>query len=437
MPLREDIGFTRGPSGGRSQRGFAVPAVLFATLAAFAITSVAVMAAVTAQRGAARDQNVKAALAAAEAGVSQALLHYNRIPTTPATPCLVSSGGTVFLAATSGGWCTAVSGAVTEGTYAYSVQPTAGGLEIVSTGTVDGVTRRINVNAHSASGQQIFSDATVKALDWLTMSSDARITSNVASNGSITLSSNANICGNVAYGVASAFTLTGNATHTCGAPVQQPLVLPPVNQGDVVTVNDNGRFFTLDPRSNNNVTWTAATRTLQLTSNSSVTLGGSHYSLCKLEMSSNTSLYIAPGSHASIYFDSPEACGLPASTEQLALSSNSRITAASGGATNVAMYFVGSPTLATSIHLSSNTQVAGACEQNFVVYAPRTNILMNSNSTYCGAIAGKTITLDSNSRIFQDSGASGFTMPATAAHYTVDRFVECTGPATTPPDTAC
>lgn len=437
MPSWKDIACAGGPSGGRSQRGFAVPAVLFSLLAAFAITSVAVMAAVTAQRGASRDQNVKAALAAAEAGVSQALLHYNRIPTTTATPCLVSSGGTVFLAATSGGWCAPVNGAVTEGTYSYSVQPTAGALEIVSTATVDGVTRRVDVTAHSASGQQIFGDATVKALDWLTMASESAVTATAASNGSITLSGSAGICGNVAYGLAGAFTLNNNSTHTCGTLAQQLLVLPPVNQGDAATVNDNGRFFALDPRSNNHVTWTAATRTLELRSNSSVTLGGSRYSFCRLDLSSNTSVYIAPGSTVSIYFDSPEACGLPAGTEQLRLSSNSRITSASGGATNIAMYFVGSPTVATSIHLSSNTQVAGACEQNFVVYAPLSNVTINSNSYYCGAIAGKTIALGDNSHIFSDSGATGFTLPATAAHYTVDRFVECTGPATTPPDADC
>ena len=33
--------------------------------------------------------------------------------------------------------------------------------------------------------------------------------------------------------------------------IQQPLVLPPVNQGDAPTNNDNGRFFAQDPRSGN------------------------------------------------------------------------------------------------------------------------------------------------------------------------------------------
>jgi hypothetical protein len=168
-----------------------------------------------------------------------------------------------------------------------------------------------------------------------------------------------------------------------------------------------------------------------------VTLGGSIYSFCRLDLSSNTSVYIAPGSTVRIYFDSPEACGLAPGTEQLNLSSNSRITSATGGSTNVAMLFVGSQTVASTVHLASNTQVAGACEQNFVVYAPRSNVIINSNSRYCGAIAGKTIAVSANSSIYMDGAANNFTIPATNAHYTVDRFVECTGGAATPPDSGC
>ena len=430
-PARRDLVLSDG--------GFAVPTVLFMVLAALAIGAVAVVSSVAAQRGALRDQDVKSALAAAEAGVSQALLHYNRVPTTTAQPCIASNGSTLFVtAAPSGGWCAPIAGAVTEGTFQYSAKPAAGGvLDIVSTGTVAGSTRRVHVTAHSPSGVQVFSESTVKALNWINMESNGNITANSATNGSVTLSGNANICGNVFYGTSGSFTLNQNSTHTCGGSAQEPLALPPVNQGDAATVNDNNRFFTLDPRSNNKVTWNPTTRVLDLRSNSSVTLGGSIYSFCKLDMSSNTSVYIAPGSTVRIFFDSPEACGLPAGTEQLNLESNSRITSATGGATNVAMLFVGSQTTPTTIHLASNTQVAGACEQNFVVYAPRSDVTVNSNSIYCGAIAGKTINISANSKVYTDGAVGNFTVPATNAHYTPDRFVECTGAAATPPDTGC
>jgi hypothetical protein len=154
-------------------------------------------------------------------------------------------------------------------------------------------------------------------------------------------------------------------------------------------------------------------------------------------MSSNTAIYVAPGSSVKIYFDSPEACGLPSGTTQLDLASNSRITATGGTPSNVAMMFVGSETLSTKIQLRSNTQVAGACEQNFVVYAPRTDVALSSNSIYCGAIAAKSIDMDSNTVIYNDSGALNFVLPNTAAHYEPSAFVECASAEESPPDAGC
>jgi hypothetical protein len=312
-------------------------------------------------------------------------------------------------------------------------------LEIVSTGTANGASRRVHVTAHSSSGQAIFSDATVLAQDALLLDSNADVNSHVATNGDITLSSNARICGNAAHGVGRSLTLTGNAAHECGVELEEPLNLPPVNQGDAATVNDNDRFFTLDPISGNtnNVDWDPEARTLDISSNASLTLGGSVYSFCKLEMSSNTNLFIAEGNTVLIYFDTPEACGIGPGETQLDLRSNSVVTSSGGGPTNLAMLFVGSETIPTSILLRSNTQVDDACEQNYVIYAPRTDIEVNSNARYCGAVGGKTIHLDSNAEVYADNGAQSWELPNTAAHYVIDRFVECDSAAATDPDAEC
>jgi hypothetical protein len=211
-----------------------------------------------------------------------------------------------------------------------------------------------------------------------------------------------------------------------------------VNQGDAASVNDNARFFGQDLRTGGSkVSWVPATRTMSLSQNSSLTLGGRIYSFCKLTMSSNTAIYVAPGSRVTIFFDSPENCGLPANTVQMKLSSNSRITATGGGAANAAFLFVGSDAVPTRIELNSNTQVAGACEQNFVIYAPRTDFDFDSNSTYCGAVAGKSIHMDSNAKLYTDSAAKNFVLPNTAPHYETSSFIECGGPAGTPPDAGC
>ncbi len=374
------------------------------------------------------------------------MLRYNRVPTTSATKCVVSSQGSLFLAApTNGAWCAPVSGSTTQGTYKYSVAPSAGHIEIVSVGESGGVTRRIQVSADSVSGQGIFSSSTVKSRDSISLDSNAEIRANAATNGDMSLSSNAKLCGSGSVGVGRGLTLTSNAKHyanpSCtgtGTVTNQPLTLPTVNPGDSWLVNDNGRFFSQDLRTGGNkVSWQPSTRTLSLSSNSSLTLGGSIYSVCTLNMSSNTAIYVAPGSRISIYFDSPEQCGLPANTVQLNLSSNSRITATGGAPANVALLMVGSDTIPTRIQLNSNTQVAGACEQNFVIYAPRTDVDFDSNSTFCGAIAAKSIHMDSNARLFVDNSAQNFVLPNAAPHYEVSGFVECGSAEQSPPDAGC
>jgi type II secretory pathway pseudopilin PulG len=427
-------------------RGFAVPTVLFAILAVFSVASVAAVVSVGAQRGTVRDANTKAALAAAEAGVNHALLRYNRVVTSPGTCVVPSSAGTLSLAPPPGGvWCAPVTGQTGGGTFKYWVSPSAGHLDIVALGTSNGVSRRILVGADSVSGQGIFSTFTVKSKDQITLDSNAQIRANAATNGGMTLASNARLCGTGAVGIGQALTLVSNAQHnadtTCtgtGTVMNKPLALPAVNQGDAATVNDNARFFAQDLRTGGNrVNWVPATRTMSLSQNSSLTLGGSVYSFCKLTLSSNTVLYVAPGSRATIFFDSPEACGLPANTVQLKLSSNARITATGGGPANVALLFVGSDTLPTRIELNSNTQVAGACEQNFVIYAPRTNVKFDSNSTYCGAIGAKSVHMDSNSKLFIDSGARNFVLPNSPPHFEPSSFVDCSATEQSPPDKGC
>jgi hypothetical protein len=424
--------------------GFAIPFVAFLMIAAFAVVTVGVVASVRAQQGISRDQGSKGALAAAEAGVQEAMLHYNRITTTGTNTCVVHTGGSTFAeppqsTGEAAGWCRSVSGTIESGSFTYSVRPGTGMLEIVSTGTANGASRRVHVTAHSSSGQAVFSDATLLSQDSLMLDSNAIAYSNTATNGDITLSSNARICGDASHGVGRNLTLVGNSVHECGVELEKPLYLPPVNQGDAATVNDNDRFFSLDPISGNtnNIDWDPVARELDISSNASLTLGGSVYSFCRLEMSSNTNLFIAEGSMVLIYFDSPEACGYGPNETQLELSSNSVVTSSGDGPTNLAMLFVGSESIPTSILLRSNTQVDEACEQNYVIYAPRTDIEINSNARYCGAVGGKTIHLDSNAEVYADNGALSWELPNTAAHYVVDRFVECDSAAASDPDSEC
>ncbi len=449
-----------------SESGFAVPSVLLLTVAAMGIATVGVMASIEGQSGTVRDQGSKTALAVAESGVDQALLHYNR----GVSPCVP---------ATEGDWCGPVTGmSVNGGTVSYWSRLASGEecavgnevecVEIVSQGTVGGVTRRVDVYASTvptedSAGGGPFASASVLSLDTIELDSNSMIHTGTATNGNLILKSNAKQCGQASVGLGKKMETSSNAGYYSDADcksqystvLQQELTLPPVNQGDAATNNDNARFFALDTVSGNKAdacwsgkradgqtTSNCKTRELRVDNNSAVTLGGSVYSFCKLSLDSNSALYIASGQKVTIYFDSPEACGYSPGVTQLDLRSNSRITSSTGDPIDVAMLFVGSETRQTKIQLNSNTSVNGPCEQNFVIYAPRSDVDLDSNSKFCGAVAGKTVHLDSNAEIWTASGTDDFNLPGveipeTPAHYTPYRFVECSAVTASPPDAGC
>lgn len=448
-----------------SEAGFAVPTVLLMLVAALGLAGVAVSASIQGQGGTVRDQQSKAALAVAESGTSQALLQYNRYGLVAGPAPCAPVGGTTPDAE---GWCPQVTGIpVNGGAVTYRVRPTGsvlpGGqvawtdLEIVSTGSMDGTTRRIELSASSSSGQSPFLDADVKATDGITLASNSKIKSGTATNGDITVASNASLCGPASVGVGKDVKGAGPhyANTDCtgvGSEVEGEISLPQVNQGTAATINDNGRLFSKDLISvkEGKTCWNGfdgdgrradcGPRELMIDTRSSVTLGGSVYSFCKLTLRSNGSLYIAPSGEevTKIYFDSPEACKYGPGTAQFDLSSNARITSTTGSAADVALLFVGSPYTSTKITVHSNNAVDAACTQNFVIYAPYTDIELAANTKFCGALAGKSVTLNSHAEIRTSSGTDSFVLPNTAPHYVAERFVDCvTTVAAGPPDAGC
>ena len=436
----------------RSERGFAVPMTLMLLLAAFAVVSVGVIATVRVQGGTVRDERTKSALQLAQTGLAQAMLQYNRIAPSDTNACApVTSTGPG-----ANGWCAQV-GPVTDtsgGSFSYSVHPYDDGvnkvIDIVATGQYGNATRRIETTA-KALGQNAFFDAQVKTSDGVTMDSNAKIHASLSTNGNLVMNSNAKQCGQATVGIGKQMTMTGSATYwsdtACTQPYstvnQQQVILPLVNQGDVTTNNDDSRLFSQDLVSGNKsnacfngrdatgaVSSNCGSRELFIGGNSAVTLTGSRYSICKLTMRSNAALYVVAGHPATLFFDSPEACGYSGTTSspavQLDMSSNTRISSTTGSPANVVMLFAGSKTIPTRILLQSNTVAGTACQQNYVIYAPLTDLELNSNSTYCGALGGKSLHLDSNADLQTPADLAQVVLPPTAPHYTNLSFFECT-----------
>jgi hypothetical protein len=439
----------------RSERGMAVPAMLAVLTVMLAIVGVAATTSIQAQQGSVRDQNTKEALAVADTGINQALLRYNLVAPVAASPCLVAGAGGVMTQTgpQADGWCAPVSGSSGGHAYVYRTRHVAGEtLEIVSTGTADGISRRVELTGSASTGSNVFKNAGAIGRDWIQLDSNATAHADLGTNGDITVNSNGQICGDAQHGIGQDLVLLGDAEHLgpgcigAGTETEGLITLPPVSQGDAATNNSNGRFWAstcatppCDTRTGgSSASWNASTRTLTLDSNSSATLGGAKpYSFCRLRLLSNSTFFVANGATVRIFFDSPEACNLPSGTAQLEMSSNTRIVATSGDATSAQFLFVGSDTRSTRIQLDSNAETNGTCDHHFVIYAPRTDISIDSNSSYCGLIAGKTLHLDSNAELIQSANAGDFVLPGAAPHYTLDRYAECTGVANAPPDENC
>jgi type II secretory pathway pseudopilin PulG len=434
-----------------SEAGFAVPTVLLMTVAALGMAGVAITTSIGGQSGTVRDQNSKTALAVAESGVDQALLYFNRYG------LLTTTNRCEPLGLTDAEWCGPVTGTtVNGGAVTYWVKPTStllptGGvawtdLELVGVGTFNEVTRRVHVTAASSSGSKMFAKAAVKSQEGVTLDQNAEIHAGTATNGDVTIGPNAEQCGSASVGIGKE--LGGGGEHhsevDCtgmGEAFEDEIILPPVNQGAAATVNDNGRLFSEDRISGNknsacfsgfngngiedNTCGEPNSRELVVGSNSSVTLGGRVYSFCKLILNSNSSLSVEKGKSVTIYFDSPENCEYEDGTTQLELRSKSRVTAVGGESINLSMLFVGSQDLATKILLNSETSVDGPCEQNFVIYAPYTDIELDSNTRFCGALAGKTVHLDSEAQVWTSSQVNKFILPNVAPHYVTGRFIDC------------
>ena len=421
----------------RSEAGIALPTALTTTALALGLGSVAAVSAISSQSGSTRDMDTKLSLAAADAGAERAVYRYNRVETTPTAPCLTATvGQTTALAGD--GWCPAVTGTIDGATYSYRVVPTfvdgdAETLEVVSTGTSDDVSRTIELSAEATSANP-FAEFEVIADDGVQMDSNSTIDANVASNGSFTLNSNTQVCGVIQVPPGETVDFNGSSSQCDGYGVMTGDVdLPLVNQGNVTTVNTNGRFFGQDIRSSTGVTWDPASRSLYMNSNTSLTLGGTNYSFCSLTMESNTTIYVAAGANIRIYFDSPENCGQSSGVVQMDLSSNSQITTTSGSPASAAFLFVGSPNLATAANLSSNTSL---CNFEVILYGPLTDFTLNSNTNVCGGVAGKTVNMDSNSHVGTHPGLDNFELPM-ATHFEPTRYVEC-GPGTTSaPNSGC
>lgn len=461
----------------------ALPTAIFAMVASLGLGSAAVVATVDVQQGTKRDSHSKSAIAVAEAGANIATLRTGKFANSLASaPCLAESGGVLVTSeAEADGWCPQVTGTVGGGTYVYRVSPAGAkcgsyDLCVVSIGTVDGVSRRIEMTfkestlivdqegsegeeQEGSSGGGGFEGLVGK--DGIELSGNADIRVGIGTDGDVVSSGNTSICGDIRVGIGKKWTKSGNSTQCNGyGQTEGNLSLPPVSSfmpSDIATNNSNNRITKCVSTENpvdcekdgyskkftSTSPFDPSNRQISLSSNATLTVGGGDYWICALKLSGNSELIMAEGATVRFFFDTPENCGLSAGAAQISLSGNNKIAATgyqpSANQFDVpGFYLLGSTSIETTVNLSGNYSTTN----EFVLYAPNTNINISGNATFKGLIAGKRVTMSGNGKFENDSG---FTLPPELLPpsvteeegggeevigqrlYTAQTFVECTG----------
>ncbi len=451
----------------------ALPVALFAMVSSMALAGAAVIATVDVQQGSHRDSDSKTAIQAADAGANIARLRLNRYSTVLAEmPCLAAGSGGIVGGTTqveADGWCPEVAGTVGGATYAYRVSPVSSkcglyDLCVVSSGSANGVTRRIEVtyNSDGSGGNQEDNGENVdegtetqeekeqkeKELqeqeeetgnDWssgegidgvigvehveIDNNADARVS--VGTNGDIHVHNNGNVCGNIRHGIGKKVEFDNNGTQCSGYGISEGNVdLPPVSSfmpSDIATNNSNYRLVectktkpapvptgcqsdTYSKSWSSTKPWNPSLRKIETSNNATLTLGGGDYFACRLILSNNSHLIMAEGATVRVFFDTPENCGLGSGSKQIDISNNANITSTGyqptlGQYELPGFYLLGSTTTSTKVEWSNNSGT-----NEFILYAPNSDIELSNNAVFHGIIAGKTVHLDNNAVVVQDSG---------------------------------
>ena len=460
----------------RNESGMAVATALIAMTVAFSFASAAVVYSVNTQHGTIRDHDSKEAIAAADAGANVALMRMNQFSkaVSASSPC-VGISGTLLVPkqAEPDGWCQQLTGTVGNATYSYRFGPSTtacGGSTscVVAVGTSNGVSRRVEVTLGTSTVGGILSKAGVIGDEDITLAQHAEIRVGVGTNGNVNLTNNTSICGDIRHGIGKKITEELSATQCTGYVKTEgneslPAVSSFMPEALASSWGDDKRLVKCtvltEPRQpascqsdSYSKTWgttipwngNAATkpRTIEPAQNSTLTLTGGDYFICRLYLGNNSHLIMGEGAAVRIFFDTPENCGMKAGEAQIEVANNADITSSGHQPTEgkyalMGLYVMGSTAIPTKIIFSNNSN--GKSEEDadqFILYAPNSSVYLENNATYKGAIVGKTVYLSNHAKVVQDEG---FEPPNFGGSNLFSRqsFVECTGATGSPPNANC
>jgi hypothetical protein len=346
------------------------------------------------------------------------------------------------------GWCAPQTESLDDGA-TYTQQVSAGTVvvvngqelvqrEIVSTGLVNGVRRRVDVRTSAATTAPLFPlGYAVVSLGSVDYGNTVRIDGDFGSNGSISLSNQATICGKATPGPGEAVT-TANQGGVCTgystAPATQPFLLDPVDQGNAPAQNDNARIASAiagaaggdSCTSCGKVSWNPTTRVLSLSNNATLTLGGNIYSFCRIDLKNSAQLKVAVNAAVKVYVDSPENCGGGTGMGSVSLQNFSGILNLNADPTTLQLYMVGSPNIDTTLDFANSF----TSTMLMSIYAPYSTVYLHNSVHITGAVAAAAVPIQNDSSITYDSRVGNIKGGGIPVYRSTRKWVECTSTPT-------
>jgi Tfp pilus assembly protein PilX len=443
-----------------SEAGFVLPTAIIVLFILTVLTGAAIALASQTSTSTTRDDNTKAALEAAEAGLRVASYRLGALKPAEAK-CITKS----VEAAPESGYCKdAEPESLGNGsTFQYWTTPglkvsekcagqtvsaiVAGTVQrcVISEGKVNGISQRLTVRVETAAGESLFQVAGVVGLKEVKITGSVKVPAVVASNekiigeGSANFESGFELCppkGTFSPAAGTERNKSGVTINGVGKMESNPSLektrsaaecplkaeLPAGHPTELS--NEDSRIGTTDPLVGG--TWSEAKHELTLESTNELTLSGSRYYFCNFKMPGGGPKFkIAPTAKVEIFIDSPEdpASKCAAGTGKFEIAGGSKTENEGKNPANLLIEIYGKGPFKFANGSGKTLEAA--------IFAPNGEVNMEGGVQFSGGIVGDTVHLENGTRYGWSETVKSLTN-GTAGAYGRKAWEQCTPTGTTP-----
>jgi hypothetical protein len=437
------------------ERGVAMIVAIGALMVLLTLTALVAQESIHLSSTSNEDRNAKRAFQAAEGGLQVATYRLNKLAPLDSQcianlPILASgcnSNGSLGNGAT---WSYHMTKVLTLGDNAtctgfpisYDPSSTTVSLAprcITATGTVNGVSRRVQARVVLFKGQPIFPLGGIICLQTCSAGNAVLVHNGaVGANGSVNIGNSSSVANGFKLGP-NATVSQGNSTNAISyrSNEEGPWVLSAVDVGNTATVNNNGNWTF---GTGSTYTWSTTSRQLNM-SKGTLTLKGGIYNFCSIDIGNNATVAVAQGAKAVIYIDSPSRTGSGCAAGTGYLDANNNFD-------NPNLNPDGTPqTEALQIYVygndpsSSKPAVAfnNSSALNAVIHAPNATVKFKNSAVLYGALnANKVDAVNSLDFTWGGQGVASLRTNATVSLFQRTAWRQCrSAPTTSNPGSGC